>query len=136
MVIRRHELTDEEWALIRHHFAPAHTGRPPGDLRRRVNAILWILCTGAPWRDLPDRYGPWKTAYTSFSRWTERGVWKAAIDDLLVGLDAAEKIDDELWCVDGSVIRAHRVAAGARPRGTALTKTRRGRRASAGRVVG
>lgn len=117
MVPRRHELSDEEWVRIAHHFAPATTGRPAGDPRQRVNAILWILCTGAPWRDLPERYGPWKTAYTSFYRWTERGVWKATIDDLLQGLDKTEKIDNDLWFVDGTIIRAHRVAAGARKRG-------------------
>lgn len=130
MVPRRHELSDEEWFRIAHHFAPAPTGRPPGDARQRVNAILWILCTGAPWRDLPERYGPWKTAHTSFSRWTARGVWKAAIDDLLVGLDEAGKIDNELWCVDGSVIRAHRAAAGA-PKGGRKSKMGRGWQQSA-----
>ena len=78
-----------------------------------MNAILWILCTGAPWRDLPEHYGPWKSAYTSFYRWEQRGVWRAAISDLLHELDAAGKLDNDLWCVDGSVIRAHRVAAGA-----------------------
>ena len=117
MVPRRHELTDEEWSRIEHRFVPAPTGRPPGDARRRVNAILWILCTGAPWRDLPDRYDTWKTVYASFRRWTLSERWRAVIDDLLEDLDNAAKIDNDLWCVDGTVIRAHRVAAGARKRG-------------------
>ena len=117
MAPRRHELADEEWSRIAHHFTPARTGRPPGDPRKRVNAILWSLCTGVPWRDLPERYGPWKTVYTSFRRWTLCGRWRAIVDDLLVGLDEADKIDNELWCIDGSVIRAHRVAAGASKKG-------------------
>jgi len=112
-MVRRHELSDEEWARVARHFAPSRTGRPPGDPRLRVNAILWVLCTGAPWRDLPDRYGPWKTAYTSFSRWTKAGVWKRVVEDLLVDLDEAGKLGNDLWCIDGSVIRAHRVASGA-----------------------
>jgi transposase len=125
MAQRRHELTDEEWARIAQHFAPAARGRPPGDARQRFNAIQWVLCTGAPWRDLPERYGPWKTAYTSFYRWTAAGIWKAAIDDLLADLDEAGKIDNELWCIDGSAIRAHRAAAGARHSGKRrMMKTR------------
>ncbi len=92
MVPRRHELSDEEWSRIERHFAPARTGRPPGDPRRRVNAILWVLCTGAPWRDLPERYDPWKTVYTSFSRWTHAGRWKAAVDDLLRVATRFEKL--------------------------------------------
>ena len=112
-MIRRHELTDSEWARIRHHFAPARTGRPPGDYRTRVNGIMWILRTGAPWRDLPDRYGPWKTSYNTFSKWTKAGVWKEVLDDLLLDLDEAGLIANDLWCVDGTSVRAHRVAAGA-----------------------
>lgn len=88
---------------------------------------MWILCTGAPWRDLPERYGSWKTAYTSFSRWTATGVWKAAINDLLVELDEAGKVDNDLWCVDGTVIRAHRAASGARKGARNQAMARRGR---------
>lgn len=114
---RRHELSDAEWDQVSRHFAPARTGRPPRDYRARVNAILWVLRTGAPWRDLPEHYGPWKTAYSSFSRWTTSGRWAAVTDDLLLQQGHAGKIDHSLWCVDGSVSRAHRVAAGARHTG-------------------
>lgn len=114
MGLRRYELTDEEWALIAHHFAPAGTGRPPGDYRRRLDAIMWILRSGAPWRDLPERYGKWKTAHSSFVRWTNSGKLKAILDSLLLELDEYGYIDNKLWCADGSVVRAHRVAAGAR----------------------
>lgn len=127
MVIRRHELSDDEWARIEHHFAPkASGGRPPidGSYRRRVNAILWILRTGAPWRDLPERYGPWKSAYTSFSRWTASGLWKRIAEDLLASLDQAGKIDKVLWAVDGTIVRAHRVAAGALREGVPMMKMR------------
>jgi len=60
--MRRHELADDHWELLKELFPPkAATGRPPADVRTVLNAIFWILRTGAPWRDLPDRYGPWKT---------------------------------------------------------------------------
>ena len=117
MGLRRYELTDEEWTLIEHHFQPARTGRPPGDYRRRLDAVMWVLRSGAPWRDLPGRYGNWKTAHSSFVRWTKSGKIKAVLDDLLLELDEDGYIDNTFWCVDGTVIRAHRVAAGARRAG-------------------
>ena len=117
---RRHELTDEEWSRVSHHFLWSRRGRPPGNARQRVNSILWILCTGAPWRDLPERYGAWQTAYTSFRRWTARGIWKIVVTDLIRGLNDRGVVDNELWLVDGSVIRAHRSAAGAPKKGATV----------------
>jgi transposase len=78
-VVRRHELTDQAWAQV----APLlpSTGRPGGqwaDHRRVVNGILWKLATGVPWRDLPERYGPWQTCYERFCRWQADGIWAAA----------------------------------------------------------
>ncbi|WP_399167750.1 transposase, partial [Streptomyces sp. PsTaAH-130] len=60
-MVRRHELTDESWAVIEPLLAPPRMGRPVRDRRQVVNGILWKLSTGAAWRDLPERYGPWKT---------------------------------------------------------------------------
>ena len=76
-MVRRHELTDQAWAEI----APLlpSTGRPGGqwaEHRRVVNGILWKLATGVPWRDLPDRYGPWQTCYERFRRWQADGTWQ------------------------------------------------------------
>jgi transposase len=76
-VVRRHELTDQAWAEIAP-LLPA-TGRPGGqwaDHRRVVNGILWKLATGVPWRDLPERYGPWQTCYERFRRWQADGTWQ------------------------------------------------------------
>jgi hypothetical protein len=69
-VVHRHELTDESWAVIEPLLAPPRMGRPVPDRRQVVNGILWKLSTGAAWRDLPERYGPWKTVYGRFRRWS------------------------------------------------------------------
>jgi transposase len=70
-----------------------------------VNAVMWRLKTGAPWRDIPERYGPWKTIYNRFARWAKRGVWEAAFKAL--------RIDDDVGSlIDGTVVRAHQDAAG------------------------
>jgi transposase len=65
---RRHEVTDAQWDFLEP-LIPTHaakTGRPPSDPRRMLNGIMWILRTGAPWRDLPERFGPWQTAYDHY----------------------------------------------------------------------
>jgi transposase len=72
---RRHELTDAEWARLGPLLPPHRSGKPRTDNRLVVNGILWKLTTGAPWRDLPERYRPWPTVYMRFRRWTRAGVW-------------------------------------------------------------
>ncbi len=113
--MKRHELTDEQWALVDPHvpLSTARTGRPARDRRTLLNGIFWILCTGAPWRDLPERFGPWQTAYDHFRKWRKSGVFARIIETLQVKLDNQGYIDWELWCVDGSSVRAARAAAGA-----------------------
>src|ERR1044071_9641813 len=68
MRIHRHELTDQQWEQLRPLLPPQKppTGRPAADHRRILNGILWLLRTGAPWRDLPERYGPWQTVASRF----------------------------------------------------------------------
>lgn len=74
---QRFELTDEQWAKIEPLLPPQkpRVGRPAVDHRKVINGILWILRTGAPWRDLPERYGPVGTVSSRFSRWRQAGVW-------------------------------------------------------------
>jgi transposase len=108
----RHSLTDEQWFLI-DSFIPrskARTGRPPRDRRLMLEGIFWILGTGAPWRDLPGRFGPWQTVYDHFWKWRKNGVFTTVVEALQVKLDEKGLIDWELWCVDGASVRA---AAGA-----------------------
>ncbi|GHF00338.1 hypothetical protein GCM10017786_36450 [Amycolatopsis deserti] len=91
-----------------------------------INAILWKLCTGAPWRDLPERYGPWKTAHERLRLWTADGTWQKILDEVIVKDDAVGDVD---WVisVDSSVVRAHQHAAGARKQGAARPPSRRSR---------
>lgn len=111
----RHDLSDSHWRLICDLF-PAergHRGRPWNDHRRTLNGILWILKTGAPWRDLPPCYGPWQSVYDRFNRWCADGTWDLLHRSLLRRLDDIGAIDYDLWFIDGSCVRATRAAAGA-----------------------
>jgi transposase len=111
----RHEVSDEEWAILDSVIpkSKAKTGRPARDRRTMLNGLLWILCTGAQWRDLPERFGPWETVYGTFNKWRTAGVFDAILDALHVRLDQAGQIDWELWCLDGTSVRGSRSAAGA-----------------------
>lgn len=111
-------LTDEEWELIADVFPkPASIGRPPSDPRMIVDGILWILRTGSPWRDLPEEFGPWQTVWRLFDRWNGNGT----LDKILRRLQSAfidiGQIDLELWCIDGTISRAHRCAGGGGKKG-------------------
>jgi transposase len=113
--MKRHELMDEQWVLVEPHIprSEARTGRPPKDRRLMLNGIFWVLCTGAPWRDLPERFGPWQTVYDKFCKWRKSGVFARIIEILQIKLDQQGLIDWDLWCVDGASVRAARAAAGA-----------------------
>jgi len=113
--MKRHELTDDQWALLSDFFPP----RPPKrggqwkDDRRMLNGILWRLNTGAPWRDLPERYGPWGTVYGRFAALRRSGQLDRIIERLQLRLNEAGLIDPDLFCIDGTNIRAARAAGGA-----------------------
>ena len=111
--MRRYELTDEQWTLIQPLIPQAKTGRRLKDPRARLNAMFWMLRSGAPWRDLPERFGPWKTVYHHFNSWRRRKIFERILQALQVRLDAEGHIDWDLWCVDGTMVRASRSAAGA-----------------------
>ena len=116
--MRRYELTDEQWEVIADLFPPLQgRGRPYRDHRTMVNAMMWILNTGSPWRDLPERFGPWKSAYNRFNRWRCEGLFDRMLERLQIRLDAEGLIDWELWCVDGSNVRAHAASAGGGKKG-------------------
>jgi transposase len=110
----RHELTDAQWARLAPLLPPRKAGRVRQDDRRILNGILWKLAAGVPWRDLPERYGPWATVYTRFRRWTQAGVWDRLFAAVQQQADAAGQLDWTLHFVDGTVIRAHQHAAGAK----------------------
>ena len=117
-IMARLLLTDDEWDLIADVFPePAATGRPPRDRRQVVNGIFWILRSGAPWRDLPEEFGPCKTVWRLFDQWNGDGT----LDKILRRLQAAfvdlGEIDQELWCIDGTIVRAARCSAGGGKKG-------------------
>ena len=116
----RHRLTDEQWKLIADVFGPAkRTGRPPRDRRTIVDGILWILRTGSPWRDLPGDFGPWQTVWDLFNRWNQDGT----LVKILNRLRLRQQLDPELWCIDGTTVRAARCAAGGGKKTTRTNRT-------------
>jgi len=113
---RRGELTDEQWQAIAGFLPPerGRAGRPAKDHRLMINGMLWVLRTGAPWRDLPERYGPWQSVYTRFRRWTQCGLWQKILEQVQAEADEAGQVDWEVHYLDGTVVRAHVSAAGAK----------------------
>jgi transposase len=112
----RHALTDAEDDRLRPRL-PTNRGQrgPPytRDHRGPLDGILWVLNTGAAWRDLPARYGDWRRAFDRFNRWRQRGLWDALLAAWPQQADGAGGIDRDRFCADGTSIRAHRCAAGA-----------------------
>lgn len=119
---RRHELTDDQWTALGALLPPQRprTGRPANDHRTVLNGMLWVLRTGAPWRDLPERYGSWQTVYSRFRRWREAGVWDQILHTLQRDAAHDDALDGSLAMIDGSSIRAHQHAAGAPKKGAPI----------------
>jgi transposase len=106
-MLRRHEIKDEDWDRIKD-LLPGQPGDPgvtAKDNRLFVNAVLWIAKTGAPWRDLPERFGPWNSVWRRFDRWARKGVWQRVFETL-------QDPDLEWLLIDSTVVRAHQHAAG------------------------
>ena len=111
----RFDLTNQEYACLEAFLPPersAQVGRPFRSHRQVINGILWIHRSGAPWRDLPDYYGPWTTVYDRFRRWCQEGFWARILNRLQARGRQLGCIDFEFAAVDGSVVRAHKAAAG------------------------
>lgn len=108
VMMARFDLSDEEWAIIAPLLPAQGRGAKRGDDRKVLNGIFYILRTGAPWRDLPERYGPRTTVYNRYVRWGRKGVWKAVFDAL------AQEAEDSLIFIDSSIVKAHRAAAGSK----------------------
>jgi len=112
----RGDLTDHEWEQIAP-LLPRSEGKRGGqyrDHRQVINGMLWITRTGAPWEDLPDRYGPKSTVHDRLKRWEREGVWERVLQALQRRVDEAGELEWTVVGVDGTVVRAHQHAAGAR----------------------
>lgn len=107
--LRRYELTDSEWERIKGYFEEEQkTGRPRSDMRTMLNGIIWIARSGAPWRDMPERYGPYTTVYGWYAKWQESGLIERMLSDL--GVDA----DLQDVSLDSTCAKVHQHAAGAK----------------------
>jgi len=104
---KRYELSNAQWERIRD-LLPGKTGDPGragADNRLFVNAVLWVLRSGARWSDLPERYGKYKTVHKRFMRWAAKGVWERLFKVL------SRDRDNEYLMIDSTIIRAHQQAA-------------------------
>jgi transposase len=107
--MRRYALRDEQWERIEGLLPgrDGHVGVTAKDNRLFVEAVLYRYRAGIPWRDLPERFGPWKAVHTRFSRWAVSGVWANVFQHL------AEDADNEYAMIDSTIVRAHQHSAGA-----------------------
>ena len=106
---RRHDISDEAWAILEPHL-PGKKGDWGGiakDNRSFINAVFWILRTGAPWRDLPPDYGDWKNTHRRFCRWRDKGIWETLLERII------SEPDFEWLMIDATHIKVHPHAAGA-----------------------
>ena len=105
----RHAISDEDFDRIKGLLPgrPGTPGQPAKDNRLFVDAVLWIGKTGAPWRDLPERFGNWNSAWRRFDRWARAGVWQKVFE-------ALQDPDLEWLILDSTIVRAHPHAAGAK----------------------
>ena len=107
--MHRHALTDEQWLRLCELLPKKRQGPRSkiGD-RQFIDAVLFRAKTGVPWRDLPERFGPWKTIYNRFANWSDRGAWLRIFKELQLEVDEVGSI------IDGTVVRAHQDASGGR----------------------
>ena len=113
-MLRRYELTDEEWLRIEPLLPPENTGkqgRPRKDNRIIMNGIVWLARSGAPWRVLPERYGSWKTVYSRFRKWIDDGI----LDNIFRILSLEAELEE--LSIDASIIQAPQHSAGAKKGG-------------------
>lgn len=113
-MLRRYELTDEEWKQIAPMFPPENTGkrgRPCKDNRTMLNAMVWLARSGAPWRDLPERYGPWESVYSRFRKWIDDGI----LDNIFRVLSLEAELEE--LSMDATIVQVHQHSAGAKKGG-------------------
>jgi len=102
----RYDLTDFEWSVIEPLLPTKRRGVKPRNNRRVLCGIFWVLRTGAPWRDMPERYGPHTTAYNRFNRWRKAGIWDRLMDAIV------QAHDGNVQMIDSSIVRVHQHASG------------------------
>ncbi len=118
----RHDISDRAWQILEPRLpgGPGKVGRPAQNNRRFINAVFWVLRTGAPWRDLPPDYGDWGNTHRRFIRWRNKNVW-AELQEALV-----DDPDFEWLMIDASYIKVHQHGTGARGGNQAVGRTKGG----------
>ena len=119
---RRHDISDKIWELLASHL-PGREGVWGGiakDNRLFINAVFWILRTGAPWRDVPPDYGDWKNVHRRFCRWRDKGIWENLLNEMV------DEPDCEWLMIDASHAKVHPHAAGARGGNQDMSRTQGG----------
>lgn len=114
---RRYELTDDAFERLQPLLPKQTRGGKWNDHRTVLNGMFWVLNSGAPWRDMPERYGKWQSVYDRYRRWTREGLFDRILQRLHVQLDDEGRIDWSVFDVDGTNIRADRSASGAGKKG-------------------
>ena len=119
---QRHDISDATWAVIEPHTIgkKGSWGGNARDTRKFINAVFWILRTGAPWRDLPPDYGDWKNTHRRFCRWRDKGLWEGLLEKLII------EPDFEWLMIDASHIKVHPHAAGAQGGNQDMARTKGG----------
>ena len=114
--MNRGDFTHTQWERLQPQLPPQKpkTGRSAVDHRRILHGMLWILRAGAPWRELPERYGPWRIGASRFYRWPRAGIWAQLCAAMQAQADAHGQLHWDLHDSDGTMIRAHQHAAGAK----------------------
>jgi transposase len=106
----RYDLTDSEWNVIEPLLPMDRRGPKPKNNRQILNGMFYILRTGCPWRDLPERYGPYTTVYNRFIRWRKAGIWDRMMDAIV------KAHDGKVQMIDSSIVRVHQHASGVKKR--------------------
>jgi transposase len=106
----RYDLTDFEWSVIEPLLPMDRRGPKPRNNRQIMNGMFYILRTGSPWRDLPERYGPYTTVYNRFNRWRKAGIWDRLMDAIV------KAHDGKVQMIDSSIVRVHQHASGVKKR--------------------
>lgn len=123
MMAKRYELSDAGWELVADLFEGSRrTGRPRADDRLMLNGVLWVLCSGAAWRDMPERFGPWPTVYHRFREWRNRGTFDHMLKRLHIKLNEEGLIDLQTWMIDSTAVRATRASSGAGKKGGLMNR--------------
>jgi len=109
-IVGRYDLTDFEWSVIEPLMPMGRRGPKPQNNWQILNGMFYILRTGSPWRDLPERYGPYTTVYDRFNRWRKAGIWDKLMDAIV------KAHDGKVQMIDSSIVRVHQHASGVQKR--------------------